>query len=121
MAKSIKLKDNTYWDYSAIRYGVARKTFEIGAGSSVTLTFSGTELVFLLSGKTTLGAGKVFWIVFTYGAGGTDRTAIRKIEDGGSHITSTINEKTIKLTNNSQKYKCSILMLVGSPNDVTIS
>ena len=121
MSRSIKLKNNTYWDYTAIRYGVARKTFEIESGRSVTLTFSGTELVFLLSGKTTLGGGKVFWIVFTYGQGGTDRTAIRKIEDGSNHITSTINGKTLVLSNNSQKYKCSILILVGNPGDVTIS
>lgn len=121
MAKSIKLNNNTYWDIDAVRYAFGRKTFNIPANDSITLTFTGSEIVFLLTGKTTLGSGVFCWIGWTYNEGTSSRTGIRVLENGSGHVAYSIDGKKIILTNSAQRYKCSIIPLVSGVSEVDIS
>lgn len=121
MARSIKLKNDTYWEINSVRYAFGRKTFTIPANGSITLTFTGSETVFLLTGKTTLGSGVFCWIGWTYNEGTSSRTGIRVLENGSGHITYSIDGRKIILTNSSQRYTCSIIPLVNGVSVVDIT
>lgn len=123
MAKSIKLKNNTYWDHSAIRYGVARKTFNIPANGTITLNFTYSYFVLIFSAKGALGGATSCWIIQTYGSGGTARGSVVKLNDFGTReLTYQIVDQTITISNpNNTTMYCSLLFLIGEPQNVTIS
>lgn len=102
--------------------GKYRMTFEIPSSSSKTLTFSGSELAFLFAGKTTLGTGNEFWYVGTYNEGTPSRTQISKLYSGSNQISYEIDGKKLILTNTTtNRYKCSIIILIGVSEDITIN
>lgn len=121
MAKSIKLKNNVYWDPSSILYGVSRKTFSIAQNQTKTLNFSGRNLVFLLAGKTTLSGGIELWSVATYQSGLAGRTRVERLVNYNNDLSFSTDEKKLIITNNSQTYDCSVVILLGNPTDITIN
>lgn len=123
MAKSIKLKNNIYWDASSIKDNIRRVTFSIPSNSSKTIHFQDAQYVVLFASKGGYAGCGELWVIHTYGAGTTVRTQINKIVEGSTNraLTYTIEDRNITISNNiDTKCNCSILLLVATGN-VTIS
>ena len=123
MGRTLKLKNNDYWDPTSIMNNISRVTFNLQPGSSVTLNCDGAKLVMLFSGKASLGAGIELTLLYTYDSGTPSRTNYKKIVSG-DHLSYTIDGQKIIITNNAptgNRYDCSLLFLVGNPTNVLIS
>ena len=117
MSKSIKLKNNTYWDSSAVKDSIRRLTFTISSGSSKTINFTYANFVVLFSSKGTLGGCSELWVICTYGDGTSSRMSIEKIVSGtsGRALTYTIDGRNLIISNStSATATCSILLLVAT-------
>lgn len=110
---------------SDINSRASRITFSISSNSSKTLTFPDSGMATLFTGKGTLGEANNCTLIFTYGAGGTARYKTKNLENGAGHITFTIgNENTRQITianSSTSSYSCSLIVLVGSASNITIS
>lgn len=100
-----------------------RQSFTISANSSKTLSFTGAIFTLLFSGRAYIGNAHTTYIITGYGAGGTDRYSLIKLEGNASNdITFSISGQTITITNSaSNQYSCSLFFLIGSLSNVSIS
>ena len=102
---------------------VEYKTFEISVGGSKSLTHNTSSFVLLLSAKGGQGGAQSVWLIAGSGAGTSSRDSVIKLHDYGSReLTYTITDQTITLTNpNTTIMYCSIVFLVGSLSQITVS
>lgn len=122
----IRFYDSTLQDYRSVNgYDISymqRTAFSISANSSKTLTFTQNSIAFILTGKGSLGGANHCSLIFTYGQGTTDRTKIQTLYAGSGHISFSINGQTITVSNSSSSgYSFTMLFLIGSANNVTVS
>lgn len=121
----LRLFDTTLNDYrnlSGDDVAVFKRTsFSISAGSSKTLSFNTGQLVFMLTGKGSLGSAYYSGIVYNYGEGTSSRMKVNTLVDGsnGLHLSFTISGQTLKITNNStSSYTFAIFYYIGSANNI---
>lgn len=99
-----------------------RQSFTISANSSKTLSFTGAIFTLLFSGRAYIGNAHTTYIITGYGAGGTDRYSLIKLEGNTSNdITFSISGQTITISNSSSnQYSCSLFFLLGTRSNVSI-
>ena len=121
----IRFYDSTLQDYRSVNgYDISyllRTSFSISSNSSKTLSFDTGNLVFILTGKGSLGAACYCGLIFNYGQGTTQRMKRQTLYDAsdGAHLTFTISGQTLTITNNStSSYNFTINYLMGSENNI---
>ena len=123
MPRSIKLKNDTYWDSTAVKDSVRRITFQIGANGSKTIEFMDARYVVLFASKGGYAGSNELWEIHTYGSGTSTRMGITKITTGANsrNLSYTIDGRNLIITNPiDSAVDCSLLLLVAT-RDVTIS
>lgn len=120
MGKSIKLKNNTYWDNTAIHNIAQKISFSMGNG--FTLNCDGDELVMLVAIRGTLGSYCDVMILDTYSSGTILRSHVTSLISSGYITVEIVDKKFIFTTSHpEQSADCGIIFLVGNDKNVTLS
>lgn len=105
---------------------IKRTSFSMATNTSKTITHTvNNNLLYIFSAKGGLGSATEFWIIGTYGAGGSSRTQIDKLVSStseGRYLTVSITDNTITISNaTTTTWYCSITPLVGDISAISVS
>ena len=120
MSKSIKLKNNVYWDNNSLKNVTEKVTFLVENG--FTINCDGNRLILLLAIRGTLANYCDVMILDTYAAGTSARSHITPLIESGVIDVSIEDQKFIVTTSQpGQTASCGIIFLVGSDKNVSIT
>ena len=120
MSKSIKLKNNTYWDNRSLRNVTEKLSFALENG--FTINCDGNRIIMLLGIRGTLSNYCDVMILDTYATGTSSRSHITPLIKSDFINIEIVDQKFVFTTTQPEQYaSCGIIFLVGNDQNINIT